>query len=122
MNITSKVAVSGILILATMVFGILTHKTGKPYNAALFAIHKLSTLGFVVLLSFIVIHYVKINSLNFGFIACLILALISVIALFISGAMLSLEKLHNAMLLIHRIATPGFVICITFIIWKISKY
>lgn len=122
MNITSKVAISGILVLATIVFGILIHKTGKPYNTALFAVHKLTTLGFIVLLSFIIINYIKINTLSFGFNACLIFALLSVIALFISGAMLSLEKLNNTMLLIHRIATTGFVICIIFIIWKILKY
>ena len=121
MNSTSKLVVSGILILVTIVFGFLIHKYGKPYNTALFTIHKLTTLGFVVLLSFLVVNYSKMNTLSIDFTVCLIIAILSLIGLFVSGALMSLEKLQNEMLLIHRIATPVFVVCIIYLFWRLLK-
>lgn len=79
---------------------------GKPYNGLLFNIHKLIALGAVVLA---VIQLTKIPNLLMP--PSLVLAALSVIALFVSGALMSAGKLDYALMLtIHRIGLATLII------------
>jgi hypothetical protein len=49
----------------TIILGFVLHKTGKPYNNAIFTLHKLVTIGFTLFLALIVIDFLKTNESNF---------------------------------------------------------
>jgi hypothetical protein len=119
MGIITKVIINIALILITMIMGFILHRTGRPYNSALLTIHKLATIGFVIFISFILVSYIGACGLSVSLAAFLILAVISTIALLVSGGMLSLDKMHVIMLLIHRISAAGFVVSIAAVLYKV---
>src|SRR5512139_931179 len=102
---TSRIVVIGVLFLFTFVFGIWLSNSGKPYNSVLFNIHKLIALGVVILTAVTLYHLradVEIRTLAWG--AIVIVGLLF-LALFVSGALLSIGKPeHIAILQIHRVA------------------
>jgi hypothetical protein len=105
MDMLSKFFTPGVFFLLTLGFGLWLSLTGKPYNGILFNIHKLIALGAVIITGIQVsknLHSVDSQAL---IVALLILAGICVVALFASGALMSMEKLsYEVMLTIHRVA------------------
>ena len=116
---TSKIIINSALMLITIVLGVVLHKTGKPYNNLLFTAHKLITLGFVVYLAIVMVNYDKLNGFNPLLVAFTVLLMLSVIALMVSGALLSLDKLETAMLKLHRISTAGAILGFAGIVYGI---
>jgi hypothetical protein len=109
MDTLSKFSLPIILFLLTIAFGLWVSKVGKPYNGALFNIHKLIALGAVVLA---VIQLSKLGVVGSPLLVVpLILAGLCAIALFASGALMSMDKLpYTLTLSIHRIAPVLLVI------------
>lgn len=106
MNNPPIFSLPALLFLLTLVFGLWLSHFGKPYKISLFNIHKLIALGAVVVL---VIQLPKIlesaDSMTL-FRALLLAAAVCVLALFISGAMMSAGKLdYTHMRTIHRFAS-----------------
>jgi hypothetical protein len=101
----SRIIVVGLLFLFTFVFGIWLSTSGKPHNSVLFNIHKLIALGVVIVTAVTVYHLranIEIRVLVLGTIAITGLLFL---ALFVSGALLSIGKPdHAAILTIHRVA------------------
>jgi len=97
------------LILTTVIVGIVLHKAGRPYNNAAFAIHKLTTVIFVVMIIRMIIPYTNMHVMNPLSIGIIVLASISVSGLIISGGAMSLDKCHELMLTIHRLSTLAFL-------------
>jgi hypothetical protein len=101
----SRIVVTGLLFLFTFVFGIWLSNSGRPYNLVLFNIHKLIALGAVIFTAVTVYQLradVEIRTLVLGII--MITGLLFV-ALFVSGALLSIGKPdHAAILTVHRVA------------------
>jgi len=95
----------GIGFLLTLAFGFWLGRIGKPYNGILFNIHKLIALGTVIVT---VMQVYKIhNGLTAQalLIILLVVAGICVVALFSSGAFLSIGNLdYTLMKTIHKIA------------------
>lgn len=116
---TYKIFINSVLILITIVFGAILHKTGKPYNTLLFTAHKIITLGFIVYFAIVLVNYNKMNGFSPLLIAFTGLLLLSVIVLMISGGLLSTDKLGAIMLRLHRISTAGAIIGFAGIIYKI---
>ena len=111
MDTLSKFTLPGILFLLTLIFGFWLSKAGKPYSGLLFNVHKLIALGTVVIA---VVQFSKIlqtaDSLAL-LIVLLIVAALCIVALFASGALMSLGKLdYTLTLTIHRIAPVVLVI------------
>ncbi|MDW8278084.1 MAG: hypothetical protein RMJ85_08695, partial [Anaerolineales bacterium] len=100
-----------ILFVLTLAFGFWLSNIGKPYNGLLFNVHKLIALGAVVLA---VIQLTKIPNLltPLSLVAVgLALAALSVLTLFVSGALMSAGKLDYALMLtIHRVGLATLVI------------
>jgi hypothetical protein len=109
MDIISRFSTLLLLFILTLAFGFWLSKVGKPYNGALFNIHKLIALGAVVLA---VIQISKAGAAGSPLlIAALILAGLCAVALFASGALMSIGKLDYALTLtIHRVALAVLVI------------
>lgn len=105
--------ISGILFGLTLASGFILSHLGKPYRGLWFNVHKLLALGAVV---FMVIRVLKLlKSMDAGSLAIvmLVLAAISIIALFASGTLISLGKMDDVLMLwIHRIATGIVIVAI----------
>jgi len=117
-TITFKIIIIGLLFLFTIVSGVWLSNSGKPLNTIIFTLHKLIALAAVIFTA-IVIH----NLLNIVGVENVILILIMVtglfvITLFLSGALLSLGKPVNDILLtIHKVIPILTVISIALIMY-----
>jgi hypothetical protein len=122
MELSNRFIAPGILFLLTLAFGFWLSHAGKPYNSLLFNIHKLIALGSVVL---VILHLTKNPNLltPFSLVAVgLGLATLSVIALFVSGALMSAGKLDYALMLtIHRIAPGALAICCALALYLLAR-
>lgn len=102
---TSKFVLPIILFILTVAAGFWVSKTGKPYNTGIFTLHKLLALAAVVLAAIGVSRLLKAVPAQSTIIILLVLAGLSVIALFATGALMSIQRtVVSAWLLIHRIA------------------
>jgi len=108
----------GIVFLLTLVFGFWLSKVGKPYNGLLFNIHKLIALGTVVITA-MQIYKMLANSETETLIAILIIITgLCVVALFASGAFMSIGNLnYQIMKTIHNIAPIPMVIVMALTIY-----
>lgn len=105
MNIDLKILGSGVLFVLSIAAGIWLSSRGKPYNTGIFTVHKLLALAAVV---FSVLMYISLLQ-NVEKTAILVLLLgiagISVLALFVSGALLSTGTLPYGLLkTVHSLA------------------
>jgi hypothetical protein len=116
--IVSKIFISLALLSSTIILGVILHKLGKPYNQILFNLHKLISLGLVIYLFLTIYNIFTNNELNMVIYIFVSIALLSVVALFVSGAFFSQDKLNDLMLRIHSISTGIFVFCLAFLLYR----
>jgi hypothetical protein len=108
------------LFLLALFFGFWLSHTGKPYNGILFNFHKMLALGSVVLAC--IQLYINLHALNWLLITLLAVLALCIIALFISGSLMSVGKLHyNLMLTIHRIALVVLVLSCVLLLYGLGK-
>jgi hypothetical protein len=121
MDTITKFATPGIVFLLTLVFGIWLSLLGKPYNGILFNIHKLVALGTVIVMVNQLSKMLKSADSLALVIALLVLAGLCVVALFASGALLSMDKLDYALMLtIHRVTPFLLVISMVLTIYLLT--
>jgi hypothetical protein len=93
-------------------FGFWLSKLGKPYNGLLFNFHKLIALATVILAGLAVYQTIKVLDGAALIFLLLVLAALSIIALFASGALMSAGKgEYSVMKLVHNISP--FILVIT---------
>jgi hypothetical protein len=110
MHILYQLTIPVGLFILTLLFGFWLSHTGSPYNGILFNIHKFLALGSVVLAC--IQSYKNLHALSWLLVFLLAVLALCIIALFISGACMSAEKLnYNLMLTTHRIASALLVLC-----------
>lgn len=86
-------------------------RKGKPYNGLLFNLHKLIALGTVILTAMAVYQALKVIDTSATIILLLIIAALSGIALFASGALMSAGKgEYRVMKLIHNISPVALIL------------
>jgi len=101
----SRIVITGLLFLFTFVFGIWLSNAGKPYNPVLFNIHKLIALGTVIFTAVTVYHLRADGEIRALVLGAIVITGLLFLALFVSGALLSIGKPeHVAILTIHRVA------------------
>jgi len=100
-----------IFILPTVLFalviasGFWVSKTGKPYSTTIFTLHKLFSLATVVLTVITIKNLVAVTPTQWFINLLIVIAGLSVIALFATGALMSAIKTTDRIwLLIHRVA------------------
>ena len=118
-ELTTKAIVDITFLLITLALGVILHKNGKPYQQLILALHKIGTLGFGVLIAILLVHQLKLLGGDAFLVVCSIIAGISLIALIVSGALLSADKPHDTMLKIHRIATLVLLLSTTGIFYEV---
>ena len=109
METLSKFTAPGMGLALTIAFGFWLSRLGKPYNGILFNVHKLIALAVVVLAG---IQISKMTDLAASpLLIVLIVVGLCVVALFASGALMSIGKLdYTLTLTIHRVALAVLVI------------
>jgi hypothetical protein len=106
MDITRKLVVIGLLLLATLATGF-----GKPWNLPLSNFHKLFALAWVIYTAIVVYHSARQVESRTAFFAMIAVLAVSMVALIASGSVLTIPKLTSAAWLnLHRIATAFAVL------------
>lgn len=122
MSVASKIIVSGLLIALIIVTGIWLTGLGRPLNTALFTVHKLIALGFVVFTSILVINLLKQTPMTPLVMVFITICALSVIALFATGAILSAEKpLSRLLVTIHAAAPVVMVIASAALFYLLTR-
>ena len=120
MSIVSKIIGTGLLFIFTIVTGIWLSNSGKPLNSLIFNIHKLIALGSVIFTAIVIRNLLKDVEIKTVILTLIILTGLFVLTLFISGALLSLGKpVNNIILTIHSITPIPTVITIAITIYLI---
>lgn len=103
MEMLTKLTLPALLFVLTLAFGVWLSNAGKPYNGALFNIHKLIALGAVIVTGVQFSQMLKTAAPPALLITLLIVMALCVVALFASGALMSANKLDAALMLTtHR--------------------
>jgi hypothetical protein len=105
MSTVSFFITPAILFLLTLGFGFWLSATGKPYNGLLFNVHKLIALAAVILTA--IRFYNPLNGAETQALLIVVIALagVCVVALFVTGALMSIgNPAYSLLRTIHRIA------------------
>jgi hypothetical protein len=121
-NVMTQFTTPVLAFISTLVFGFWLSKVGKPYNGILFNVHKLIALGTVIRVTMQIYGMLKILELQVLFIILMIIAGICVVALFASGAFMSIGNLNYVvMLAVHRVALALGSITIVMLIYFLYR-
>ncbi len=105
MDISSQWIVPGILFLVIIGVGFWVSKLGKPYNGLLFNIHKLIALAAAILTGIRIFRLDPWETFPVLAILFIALALGGVIAMFATGAMMSIQdQVKRTPKLVHQIS------------------
>jgi len=119
MNLQTKLLINAALIVVTLIAGFFLHKAGRPWPVLWLNLHKFAMLGFVVWFTMITVRFLKHNPPGILLITALALAGISVLVLMVSGGLLSAGRLHEPMLLTHRLATLVFILTTAGVFYRV---
>ena len=113
MSIALKIISTELPFLLAIITGIWLSNYGKPLNTTIFTIHKLIALGSVIFIAMVIRNLLKNVEINNVILTLIIVTGFSVLVLFVSGALLSLGKpLNNIILTIHSV-TPILTVITT---------
>lgn len=105
MDIVSRLLNPTLGFLVTVAFGFWLSRLGKPYNGLLFNVHKLIALATVIMAGLAVYQTLKVLDVAVLIFLLLVLAALSVVALFATGALMSAGKgEYSVMKLAHNIS------------------
>jgi hypothetical protein len=97
--------------LLTLVFGFWLSRRGEPYNGLLFNVHKLIASAAVVFAGLAVYQALQVMKAATLILVLFLVAALGVVALFVSGALMSAEKGEfRTMKLIHNVSPIILVI------------
>jgi len=106
LDTVSGFIIPGIVFLLTLVSGVWLSRSGKPLNTGIFTVHKLIALGAVIAAAIQTYGALRSTEAQAILIVLLILIGLCVVALFATGALISMNKpTYRTLLTIHRI-TP----------------
>jgi len=115
-TIGTKIIITGILILIIIVSGIWLSRLGKPYNVALFTIHKIISILAIISTVITIYHLQKpIEISNIEWVLMILTGLLFLMA-FVTGALMSFEKPVHAIISITHKITPFLIVISTALI------
>ncbi|GMQ55687.1 hypothetical protein AN1V17_00790 [Vallitalea sediminicola] len=118
MNMIFKGIITIFALSIVVIFGFLLSKNGKPYNDVLFTIHKVVALAMIIYSYLYIKQYTSIIRNDFWLVLFLIIIVICILALFVTGALLSigkvdyvlLKRLHLPIALLMSVSAISFVV------------
>jgi len=120
----TRIIIAGLLYTIAVISGFWLKKLGKPFNPLVFNIHKFAALICVVISIIIIYNLIKKSEIQVITLALIILAIISVLVQFVSGAFISIgkpENLQHTFILIHNITTVVAPITIAMTIYLLYR-
>lgn len=102
-SVLSKIVACGLGLALILISGIATSKVGKPYHPAIFGVHKIATVGTIILLVVIIRSLVgtgepsALAPVAWGITGLLFLALI------VTGSLLALSMGPGVVLRVHQV-------------------
>ncbi len=106
MSIELKGILTGVLLLFSIGFGIWLSRKGRPLSAGILSLHKLTALGVIVFTVLAAVSLFKSADLPSAVRPLVIAFGVAVVALFVTGAALSIRKELNARVrTVHTILT-----------------
>lgn len=103
--LASKIILPGLLFLFTLGSGFWLSHSGKPLNSVIFTIHKLIALATVVFTVSLIYGLLKTIDPKIAVLTLMVVSGLLVVALFVTGALLSTGKpANNLVLTTHKIA------------------
>ncbi len=100
-----------LVFVLIVVFGFWLRIKGKPYNGVLFNLHKLLALGNVIITGMTINRLIAGNDIPALLSIFLALAGITVIALFATGTLMSINKLDYGLVrTVHRVSVIALVL------------
>jgi hypothetical protein len=104
--VSPRLIVSGSLLAFSVLSGVWLSSLGRPYNTAVFAIHKLLALAAVIVIALYVVGlYRALDTRTSVLVAAIAATVLLFLALFATGAILSLRPMPpQAILLVHQVA------------------
>ncbi len=118
MSIELKGIFAGVLLLLSIGFGIWLSRVGRPLSTGILAVHKLTALAMIVFAVLAAVQIFKLPNIPSGVLPLMIVFGVLVVALFVTGALLSIQKEANAVvctahwLLTVLAAVSGTAVCI----------
>jgi hypothetical protein len=104
-DISSQFIIPGIVLLLTLASGAWLSRSGKPLNTGIFTLHKLLALGAVVVTALRTYSVLQGADPQTILSALIILIGLAVVALFVTGALMSANKPgYDKLLLIHKVS------------------
>ncbi len=102
-----RVLLCGLLFVLTLISGVWVSSSGRPFNAAVFTVHKLIALATTVAVGFNVYRlYKEVDTRAFADAGLIGLTAIAFVSLFASGALLSSGRPAGSILLRLHQAAP----------------
>jgi hypothetical protein len=102
---SSKIMYCGLGFVLTLISGIILSKSGRPLNSAIFTVHKLIAVGTVILIGVSIRDLYKAVDVSALYLFISAITGLFFLALVVSGALLSFDKLAVLPVLrIHQIA------------------
>ena len=99
-----KLIISGIAFLVIFGAGFWLHNSGKPYNMALFTLHKLVTIALIIFLALTIVKVNQVTLLNSVQVIALAVTAFLFIATIATGGMLSVEKVFPPIVsILHKV-------------------
>ncbi len=99
-----RLAGAGLLFLLIFGFGFWLSRSGKPYNVAIFTVHKLIVLGTVAFLGVTIYNVHQATPLSAAQIAWVVAAAVCFVATIVTGGLLSIERPMPAFVLrLHQV-------------------
>ncbi|MCA9874206.1 MAG: hypothetical protein KC441_11145 [Anaerolineales bacterium] len=112
---SSKLIYCGLGLALTLLSGFILSKLGRPLNSAIFTVHKLIAVGTVILIGVSIREWVKAVDVSAFFPVIVGVTGLLFLALVVSGALLSFDKLAvPPILTIHQIV-PLLAVAFTMI-------
>lgn len=113
MNVPLRMLVATLLLVLTVGTGIGTSHHGKPYPDILFFFHKLLSLSLTVYTLLFIIGLLRMERVEVPLVVLLVVGGISILALFISGALLSIGRIsYDQANTIHSFASILMIVTI----------
>lgn len=107
-----KLIITGVTFFIIFAAGFLLRNSGKPYNTALFTLHKLLSIGLVIFLAVTIAKIHRVTPLTTNQLIALIVAALFFLATVATGGMLSVDKVFPPIVSVLHKALP-FVTIVT---------
>lgn len=114
-SLSLKLAISVVLLLIVLISGRILYKTGEPYSQIIFTVHKLTTIGLIVLMA----NVNKIQPLSAIMLLIISIAVLLLFIILVTGGILGAGKQKVGLPFIHMLSSVGFTVLIAAVLWML---